>query len=515
MSEEQMLSPQREGLLQRLAGYVDWRANPVLVKDLRLWMRGKLFIVMYFLLVLLVVIGSGLYTFLARQGDFSGRALWGILFGVVLAVCGAIIPNMIYERFRSELKNRATELALLSELTAGRIVRGKLLSAWCGSLLVMSAAAPAFSTAYLLGGIDFRTAVFFIAWMIWAAVTMPTIQLMLATLGTHVGFRLFSIIAFLAQFVGAIVAASSFFFAFLMNNSLQNDTPLLIASGFIFFGGLAQAYFFYHVAISRLRGDNEDREFAPRFLLSLIALLTALAVVITAASTSSVGTSEMMNAAANTVAWIFGFGFLFITRTTDHLPVRLALNWPAVGVGRLLFYPGNRRLCAFMLANYLVVFLLLALSILFQKSGDRLHQGIGWALVPFLILGVGLVAHDVLVVPFCARRGWRPSAIISIVGANILLGLLGAVLGVLSYIDRSLGDVYQYVLCISPVGYVCQLFNTDGSFVTGSVLVLIIEALLLSAFLFVIALFAWGEGRRHFVGGSGKYSISSSDDHAD
>ncbi len=519
MTEQPALQaqPDRKSLLQRITDYIDWRANPVLVKDLRLWMRGKLFIIMFFLLVMLVVIGSGLYTFMAREWDSNGKVLWGVLFGAMLAVCGAVVPNMIYERFRAELKNRATELAMLSELTAARIVRGKLLSAWCGSLLVISAAAPAFSTAYLLGGIDFHMAFYFIAWMIWVVIVMPTIQLMLATLGAHVGFRLFAIVAFLAQFIGAISMASGFYVSFICDNNL-NDKEVWIVSGFLYFGGLALAYFFYHVAISRLRGDNEDREFAPRFILSLTALIAALALGIVLLHTAFMHKGHVLLASANVVSWIVGIGFLFITRTTDHLPVRLTLNWPRMGIGRLLFYPGNRRLCAFALANYLVVFILVLLSALVENSAINRdwYQIASIALLPYLVIGAGLVAHDILVVPFCNRRGWRSSAIISIVGTNIGLGFASAILFVLTYVDQSLRGISNYLLCISPAGFLFQMARSaDLGSLQAATLILIIESILITVFLLVIVASAWAEGMRHHISGAGKYTISTAEEHAE
>lgn len=500
-----------EPFWQRALEYFDSRVNPVLVKDLRLWMRGKLFIALYLMLVLILVIGAGLYTYAAREIDFNGQLLWSILFGVCLAVCGAIIPNMIYERFRSELKNRATELALLSELTAAHIVRGKLFSAWAASLLVLSAAAPVFATAYLLGGIDLPTAAYHIAWLIWAAAVMPTLQLMIATLGAHVGFRLFAILLLLGQAWGAIETAKGFNTEYIEGGGL-NEPEIWGISAMILVGGLFSAHFFYQVAISRLRGDNENREFAPRLALLLVAVVQALqGVVLLFFMTPAIAVAWYF-VPALFYAWVFGVGFFFITRTTDQLSTRLWQGWPRVGLIRLLFYPGHRRLCAFLLVGYFPVVLLLLAAWVddnFRLNNDISRAGVH-SMIPFIFLAVGLIAHDVFVIPFCRQRGWRPAAILSILGVNIVLLLIAATGGVLAHVNTSLRELKPVFLSLSPI---TAFFNISSLSASSYPKLAVLTIFLYVAALFIalcaIAFCAWLDGRGYYIGGIGKYSIGS------
>ncbi|MCD8141631.1 MAG: hypothetical protein LUE17_18005 [Planctomycetaceae bacterium] len=265
------------GLAHRLTRYLDWRANPVLVRDLRLYMRGRALLLGYALTLAILVL-TGIASTVAMQWEYGGgRGLLTMPTYLLAVICGALVPNLVGERFRGELSGRAIELTLASGLEPARLVRGKLFGAWLLSLLAVSLAMPLYATAYLLGGVSPCTLAGLTGGILFAGLIMPIPHLYLATSGKRSGvFRLIDALASIGS-----VAAMLLYAPLLLEALESSDDEYRILYGVAVMAAILVFGFLHTVTVSRLRGEAGDREVRPRRSLAVAALVGFIAAMAT------------------------------------------------------------------------------------------------------------------------------------------------------------------------------------------------------------------------------------------
>lgn len=498
----------RPSLPRRIFERVDWRINPVLLRDLRLYMRGRMMLASYFLVLgSLIMLGIS-YAIYARFEGSDGRRLLYFLCMILAVICGAMIPNMLFERFRSELANRATELALTSPLTPARLVRGKLLGAWCMVLMVVSAAAPMAATAYLLGGVNLVSIFGMMGGVLVAGFTVPVLQMHIAA--DHRGGKDSSRAIAAMLFVGELimmVAYAAFLDDIFLSTGYRYRGPfnrMLLAS--LIIAAVLVAQFLYFVTVGVLRGEAENRDILPRLSLSFAAYaggLCAYGVYIYSGRGAFFGVAndwEALLTVCCIVSYAFCAGFTAVTNSSPTTPRNLREHWKTHTFRGLFLLPGTGSLCAYFLVNAAVILSPVLLAVAFTASIDEdVWMYLCVAMAPFMAIAYGVVCYRFAVLPLVKdkRNPKHLSHTITIV--NVVLALFSIFFMVVVGHLWEGSDLYRFILGSTPVGLVSAAVIESGSYApdAGGV------GLLLMIPLFAILIGIAARSRREPDGGIG------------
>jgi len=148
----------RWNLLQRVAD------NPVIIKELRGRMRGRqAFILLTSYLALIALVIGLIYISLAAQSSYMagdpsyrqtvGKGIFGTMVVLELLLVSFIGPALTAGAITAERERQTFDLLRTTTLPAGSLVLGKLGSALAYLLLLIFAALPIESIAFLIGGV--------------------------------------------------------------------------------------------------------------------------------------------------------------------------------------------------------------------------------------------------------------------------------------------------------------------------------------------------------------------------
>lgn len=465
--------PAAPSLKARLVETVDWKINPVLLRDLRLYAKGRLLPGAYLIAMAGLAILSMYYAVVGARWNSDGQALLGTLATLLAVICGAIVPNLVFERFRAELNNRATELALMSPLTPARLVRGKLLAAWCVSLVVISASAPMMATAYLMGGITAGAILGILACLAAAALIMPCVQLFLATQRRARGVgRIVNSLVFIGQVVAMFSYSALILEVFFRRRDRDDWDRMLLISCLVC--GVLVAQFLYFVTVSRLRCEAENRDAGARISLAVAAyagILCAFGVI--RYLDPWFGGAHWTAAAAIVgcfASWTFCAGYLIVSHTNPVIPrnlreVRARHPWRS-----LFLLPGLKSLAAYFIANALIILALtlsggvLALmgAVPLSMNEDVLWYSGVMALAPFMAVAYGLVAHYYVVLRFVKRRR-SPNLLLWTIGLTNLLLFFASIVKSIVFFVPDKAHAFEFLMALTPVGLVTWVLDWDAS----------------------------------------------------
>lgn len=456
------------GLLQ----YLDWKVNPVLLRDLRLYMRGKVMLAAYFLTLAALVLLSVLYSVIARIDGTDGTGLLSLLTGLLAIICGAMIPNLLFERFRAELSNRATELALTSPLTPARLVRGKLLGAWCMTLMVVSASAPMLATSYLLGGINLLGMLGVVAGVVLAGMTVPVVQLSMAAdaKGGKGLSRALAALLFVIELVAMIYYSRLLRLVFIQSSYRDGHAALVLAV--VCIAAVLIAQFLYFNTVGILRGEAEDRAVVPRLSLSGAAVVGgALAYVLYLIFNASLGggmtVPELLCIILCVVSFAYCIGFTAVCQSSPATPRNLMDNWRKKPLRSLFLLPGIRSLTAYFLLNAAVVLGgMLALRPMIESDWDWWRY-CALATGPFMGIAYGVVVYYYIVLPIVKDK-LNPKLLSHTIGIVNMVMALVSVFGMVmvSYVWEKAG-FYTFILGTTPIGVVTAV-GQDRDIATGA-----------------------------------------------
>ncbi|MBW2260663.1 MAG: hypothetical protein JRG91_01720, partial [Deltaproteobacteria bacterium] len=166
----------RSGLLE----WVDQRLNAILVKDVRAWLRSKKFLIVFFIAMVLIQVITFVSTVIPRSD--SGSTLFMILTSGLAFFLVGVLPFLMHDRFTDELSSGSTELALISCMTPGMLVRGKIMSGLAASLLFFAAAGPSLTIAYMLGGVDLIMLFYTIGLLLFSSVISMVMAILMVSI---------------------------------------------------------------------------------------------------------------------------------------------------------------------------------------------------------------------------------------------------------------------------------------------------------------------------------------------
>jgi hypothetical protein len=132
--------------------------NPILVREVQQAIKGRVFpLTILVALAISVVIASVVAS--DEVSASSGRRAFDAGFATLAPLLLFVVPMQAYNSMRTELKGGIVEQLLMSRLSPGRVLFGKLQAAMVQFLLYVSILSPLLATSYLLRGVDLLTIV--------------------------------------------------------------------------------------------------------------------------------------------------------------------------------------------------------------------------------------------------------------------------------------------------------------------------------------------------------------------
>jgi ABC-type transport system involved in multi-copper enzyme maturation permease subunit len=161
-------TPEKVPLHARVAGWLEFAFNPIMVKELRGSMRASRFFATH--LTLLSLFACGLLLAFSsqiagRSGNYPsgegvlddpsqvGRAVFLITQSLHLAIVFLIVPGLAAASITSERESLTHELLLSTTLTAQEIVWGKFTAAMVQTFMIFISFLPLVSLCFLFGGV--------------------------------------------------------------------------------------------------------------------------------------------------------------------------------------------------------------------------------------------------------------------------------------------------------------------------------------------------------------------------
>lgn len=132
------------------------RLNPILVREVQQAVKGRVFPLTILLALAISVIIAGVVASDYADGG-TGRSAFDAGFATLAPLLLFIIPMQAFNSMRTELKGGIVEQLLLSRLSPGSVLSGKLQAAMVQFVLYVSVMSPLLATSYLLRGVDLVT----------------------------------------------------------------------------------------------------------------------------------------------------------------------------------------------------------------------------------------------------------------------------------------------------------------------------------------------------------------------
>lgn len=199
MSEQAISPPQPNRLRRWLQSLIQHARNPVTVKELRSRMRGRrAFVVLTAYLTIMSGLIILIYLAFINSGAGPGndvQVAGKVLFSTVVGIQGFLVlfvaPAFTAGAISGEKERQTFDLLRTTLLSAPAFVMGKLLSSLSYVILLILAAVPLQSFAFLLGGVTFAELLISQLVLIVAAITVAMFGLfcssrMRSTLGASV-----------------------------------------------------------------------------------------------------------------------------------------------------------------------------------------------------------------------------------------------------------------------------------------------------------------------------------------
>ncbi len=188
------------------------RLNPMLVKEVRQALKGRLFIVGYLLsLIAAFCVVMGMLMSDARP---DGAEISVAMFTCLAVAIFTFVPLSAFMSMGGEWDENTHDLLVLSNLTPRRIVWGKLLSAFVQALIAYSAFLPFFVFAFLLRGVNLPSLLLVLGGALAAAPAAAMVAIGLSSLTTNRFLRILLLVVLVGGslvLVGGGTALSGYF----------------------------------------------------------------------------------------------------------------------------------------------------------------------------------------------------------------------------------------------------------------------------------------------------------------
>lgn len=320
------------------------RLNPVLLKELRQALRGRVFaftfpgtVAVGVALAITVLVDGGPRMLAGEQASVGPLVLMPVLAVLGVALLG-LVPFSAFQSMAGEWDESTHDLLVLSHLSPARIVLGKLLTAGVEAALYVCAFLPLLLFTFLLSGVDVRDVLLVTALLYATSMSMCCVAMSLAGLS-----RL--------RFWRVILLAALAGLGFLVLIGGYELTEQLVRRGGGF--GVASADYFSLLAVlvlgvgalafafasTRIAHGEDDRSGPVRATLTAVLVAVLVVTHLVTGGRDEVGVASVVGV----LTAIFAIGFV---TEPERLPRRVRALVPASPVRALLalpFLPGGGR----------------------------------------------------------------------------------------------------------------------------------------------------------------------------
>lgn len=400
------------------------RLNPLVVKEIRQALKGRMFHVWFFL----ILAGSTIIAlFGAGQAEIDLDPRLGLEYFAIYIACLsvasiALVPVSAYFGLGQEIEDGSMELLLITGMPPGQVVRGKIVSTLSQILVHFSVMVPFVAFSYLLRGIDIVSITFCLGLTFLAAVLSTVLCVVSATLvkGRMARFLVGSAlgIALIIAAIGAGSAAYGFVQFQVVPSMIDglSDPIGRVAWSMSIFLYLSVIAIAYVVAKTRLDFAAANRSTPIRKVLLAVWLGFSLHfvwmyVVIDNDRSMFLGYSLM-------VAPALYFASIYLIGESDDLSVRVKNDYAKSARARFMapfiMLPGGTRGILFIQALTLgSILFAIALPEIFGDSETRLSNSAAlYSSVQQHRAAIVLLCHVLIyaTLPWILLRALRPSA---------------------------------------------------------------------------------------------------------
>ncbi len=229
--------------------WVNLIQNPVMIKELRSRMRGNRAFLVLSAYIALLSVGIGLIFLVIAASNNSvgsdpeiyqifGKAIFGAVVGMELITISFIAPALTAGAIASERERQTYDLLRTTLLSARSLVFGKLFSALSFILLLLFAAFPLQSLAFLFGGVAIEEVIIASVLLVVSAIAFCSFGLFFSSLTKRTlvstvlayAFAILLIFGLPLFILTAVGMFNSFFFGF-------NTGPSAMMEVILIFGG--------------------------------------------------------------------------------------------------------------------------------------------------------------------------------------------------------------------------------------------------------------------------------------
>lgn len=340
------LDPAEEGIwgwLDRVGERLTGWMNPILIKEARQSLKSKQFLVIFFTL-LIASWGWTILGITVNSPDVyytpTGSSLMGGYYLILAIPLMGLVPIVAFRSLAAELDDGTFEMLAITQLSAGRIVLGKLNSAVLQMLVYFAAIVPCLAFSYLLRGISLASILYLLGMVFGVAFLLTTLALMMATLTTIRAVQTFTLLGLVGIAVIAQFTCGAFAFEVILGDRLPLDAEALLNTSYFYAVGLSFAAMFLMAAASRIAPVTENRSTRLRWMMLAQTLIWITVMVMASMYYESL---EPINACSTFVAlyWLI-VGTLMLGESSELSP-RVLRGLPSTYLTRMLltwFNPG-------------------------------------------------------------------------------------------------------------------------------------------------------------------------------
>ncbi len=331
--------------------------NPILVKEVRQSLRGRFFMVMFWLTLLAATLVASIMLLL-EGGDPSDTA--GVYFFYAIFFCLSFavhlfVPLSAYLSLGGEWDENTHDLLVLSSLRPGQIVLGKLLSAGVQVLLYYAASGPFLVFAFLLPGLDLVAAAWALGTTLLTSLALSSFALALSSISSVKLVR-YILLAFMTWGLVSLGVWLTMPWVFFLRDPGSVHGPFFLPAILgTHCGLLIIAAFSVAFAAARFAHPEENRSSALR-ILTTVVILVGLGWAYY--HTRSLGFLEVLLTYGLSLCGLLLFMGTFFLSEDERLGRRVRLQVPRSGLlGMLLapWYPGGGRGVLFLLFHLVLV----------------------------------------------------------------------------------------------------------------------------------------------------------------
>lgn len=339
--------------------------NPVLVKEVRAALRGRMFTILFPIVVFGgVLLALGQMAGADPHGSGVGRDVFAAVYIVMCVALFCIVPVSAFFSLGSEWEEHTYDLLSISDLRPRQVVIGKLLSAGIEALLYFSAFAPILVFAFLLRGIDVVAMIALLGSTLAASLSASALALALSSLVRARVARVLFLCVLSVGSIGLVILAANLTRYFVLRGRMDEEV-LVVTLGVIVGAFLVGTT----IACERLAHPEENHSTGPRFLVSLLfaAFLGVCAWVEWRAGSGVPDFAEP----AMVGLFLVAIPHVFFTTEREDLSRRTAQHVaanPMLAILSVPFLPGGGR-ALFLFAGHVALALLATALVLPDDLG--------------------------------------------------------------------------------------------------------------------------------------------------